>query len=106
VRALGEHEHLGRGLRAGHMYGGHTGTCEGSLPLEAGCRRRTKRGTNEPGCFPAQGGRGEKKKRHKQGQADSTGGRAEAKRTGRAMSSRSTAIVPETGEPRPSNPDL
>jgi hypothetical protein len=30
---------------------GHTGTCEGSMPLEAKGRRRTKRDTNEPG-FP------------------------------------------------------
>jgi hypothetical protein len=40
----------------------------------------------------------------KEEQAESTGRTAQAKRTGRAVSSRSAVIVPETGEPRPKEP--
>jgi hypothetical protein len=72
------------------------------MSLEMRSRWRTRRDTNQPGRSPAPGERRQKKATRKG--ANLQYRKYGEKRAGRTMSSRSTAIVSETGEPRPKEP--
>jgi len=74
------------------------------LSLKEQYRRRAKAGINSPGCSPApREQRRRKKSNTKKEQTFSTGS-IEKSVPGRAVSSRSAVIIPETGEPRPKEP--
>ena len=95
----------------GRCTAGHTGTWETSLFLEIQSRRRTRRGTNEPGFHPSleeERGRLRKRRQHeKKGDRPVPPNEGRRNEAGRAMRGRSTAIVPmKRGNRNRRDPDL